>query len=96
MVEDLRRAAAWYLVTWEWVFLFAGWLAARVEVGDVADAKAIPVVIALGCAILSAIILAVAIRLGGRPVRLLALLGLGPIVWIVVDFAQRAPETFGG
>lgn len=94
MDENLRRSAAWFLVTWEWIFLFAGVLAVRLEVTHVGDAREIPQVIGLGCAVLSLIILAVAIRLGGKPVRLLALLGLLPTVWIVVEFARRYSETF--
>lgn len=95
MDDGLRRSAAWFLVTWEWILLFAGILAIRLEVNEaLGDARQVPLVLALGCAVLSLIIVGVALRLGGKPVRVLALLGLLPIGWIVFDFSRRAGEAF--
>lgn len=96
MDDGLRRSAAWFLVTWEWVFLFAGILAMRLDLGaSVGDARQVPLVLGLGSGILAVIVMAVAMKLGGRPVRALALLGLLPAAWIGWEFARRAGETFG-
>ncbi len=97
MNERLQRSAAWFLVTWEWVFLFAGILALRVEVADavVGDARQVPLVLGLASGILAMLVMGVALKLGGKSVRLLSLVGIAPFAWIAVEFWRRAEETFG-